>query len=343
MRKILIGLFFICSFNLFSTAPNLTNKERTSPPPKVIRTCCAFGSDLSVARIPFVRKTDITSIENVGRHHYLGSNEEGNGIVYTKKGGFLDLGHLRDYADWTAFLYITVKDAADNGVDVELNLGTEGGQKKLLVYDPSQFSNDELFELAGRIAYDLSVWHEIATWFGASYIPLVPERYSSFSPEDLYSNLLGITLGIQALKSELEFDEAMTILLADKMDKLGVVQTAKETYDAMEQVKDVWWTRDKPLPSRKILIRKYLDSEFDLTPWLVPNDELYQIPYVIVKPDKKYSDFFEIKIHLTRRFIPMTHASTFVDRTISQKDFMWINNYIENYERILDLKIDQKL
>ena len=48
--------------------------------------------------------------------------------------------------------------------------------------------------LAQWIAFQLSTWHEIATWFGWSALSIFPEEASAFSPEDLYSNLLGIRI-----------------------------------------------------------------------------------------------------------------------------------------------------
>ena len=44
------------------------------------------------------------------------------------------------------------------------------------------------------LAWQLSVWHEIATWYGWSHVSAFPEIASAFSPEDFYSNLLGIWL-----------------------------------------------------------------------------------------------------------------------------------------------------
>ena len=42
--------------------------------------------------------------ENLGRHGYRNGGGEKNGIVYTCRGGHIDIAHLRKAADWTAFL-----------------------------------------------------------------------------------------------------------------------------------------------------------------------------------------------------------------------------------------------
>src|SRR5680860_862991 len=99
-----IVLIFLVSHS-YAEAPVLTQKEIANPPPRIIRTCCGFGANIGVAGVPFYKKTDITTVAEMGPHHFLGGKEEQNGNIYTKRGGFIDLGHLRDCADWTAYLY----------------------------------------------------------------------------------------------------------------------------------------------------------------------------------------------------------------------------------------------
>lgn len=313
-------------------APALTSEELLLPPPRIIRTCCSFGSNLSVARIPFVTQTDITSLEDIGPHHYLGHKSEGNGIIYTRHGGFIDLGHLRDCADWTAYLYTRIVFHPKNGKPILIDLGMEGGPKTLALNLPPNFSNAKAYELAGKIAYDLSVWHEIATWFGTSYIPLIPERYSSFSPEDLYSNLLGVKLAQQALKSDLNYNEAMTMLLAGTLAELEAVPTLAETYNAMEAVENLWWTRKKPIPSKDIIITRYMGNGPTLTPWLVPCKGCLPAPYILKKPDASFSDLYELRIKLNHKFPLKELIAIPPDRFISQKDFGYLISYIEGYE-----------
>ena len=85
--------------------------------------------------------------------------------------GFIDMAHLRDQSDWTAYLYTQILEHKKKG-SLSIVLGREGGEKTLNVSIPSNLNNQDLINLAGKIAYDLSVWHEIATWFGASSIPV---------------------------------------------------------------------------------------------------------------------------------------------------------------------------
>ena len=338
-NAVILGLFLLSGFSLFAKAPFLTAYELSSPPPKIIRTCCSYGIDLGVAGFPSIRRTDITSIADIGPHQYLGSTEEGNGIVYTKRGGFIDLGHLRDYADWTAYLYNLILASQLNGDSITIDFGNEGGAKSLSLHIPPGFDNLDAYELAGGIAYDLSLWHEIATWFGASYVPMIPERYSSFSPEDLYSNLLGVHLGIAALKSDLEYDDAMTQLLSNMLDSLESVSTFGETYAAMEKVENIWWSGEKSLPSKKILLKRYFDTDSMLTPWLVPGMSSDLPPYKLNKPDAGFSGLYELRIKLNYRFPIDDILSAQLDRTITQKDFGIFMAYVKQDVDDLELKM----
>jgi len=319
-------LLIFCFTLASAEPPDLSSRLLSAPPHRVIRTCCAFGSDLRLMLVPILRYTDITSVDQLGPHSYLGNDGEGNGIIYTQHGGFVDMGHLRDQADWTAYLYSRIVLARKTG-KLTLHLGREGGPKLLNLFIPDNLSIDDALQLAGRIAYDLSVWHEIATWYGSSAIPFVPERYSSFSIEDPYSNLLGITIGIAAIKSGLPYEEAMTGLIGNTLEKLCAVASQNETYNAMEAVRNIWWTRDKHLPSRKVIIAHQLWVYYCLEPWLVPGwDDNNQALYDLSVPDKTtdgrlLDTFYELNFKLNYKFPVKEIFASKTDRRVTQADF----------------------
>ena len=321
---------------LAAKTPVLSDKELASPPPRIIRTCCSFGSEVGMMGIPFVKWTDITSIADIGPHTYLGSKEEANGIIYTKRGGFIDIGHVRDIADWTGYLASVILMNQSKEKDIIINLGIEGGRKTLTIKIPIDLDRSSVFQLAGQIAYDLSLWHEISTWFGASFIPLIPERYSSFSPEDLYSNLLGVRLAIHALESDLDYEEAMTQLIERKLQELESVTTIAETYDAMEKVESIWWTRKKRLPSKKILLKRYFDSELKLQPWLIPGQESDKAALLLDKPNNEIADFYLLEIKLNYKFPLRFIYPSKIGRIITQKDFSTLQNYIKEEVKELE-------
>lgn len=323
---LLIIIFCFIVVSLQAKAPVFPVSQPDPKPHRIIRTCCSFGTEMQLFAIPGVKLTETTSIEKIGPHHYLGDANEENGIIYSRRGGFIDMAHLRDQADWTAYLYTQLLNNKSKG-SLELDLGHEGGEKTLNVSISFNMKNQDLIQLAGKIAYDLSVWHEIATWFGASSIPFVPERYSSFSIEDPYSNLLGVTIGIQALQSELPYEEAVTEIISKTLKKLDAVTNEAETYLAMEAVRDIWWTRDKKLPSSKVLLQRQLQVYSCLQPWLVPGwIGTNKVPYELKVPEftsdgQTLNSFYHLEFKLNYKFPFHKMFPERKDRNITQNDF----------------------
>lgn len=323
---LLFATTFFCSIILQAKAPVFPISQPDPKPHRIIRTCCSFGTEMRLFAIPGVKLTETTSLEKIGPHHYLGNTSEENGIIYSRRGGFIDMAHLRDQSDWTAYLYSQLLENKNNGM-LSMVLGREGGEKNLKVSIPSNIDNLDLIHLAGKIAYDLSVWHEIATWFGASTIPFVPERYSSFSFEDPYSNLLGVTIGIQALQSELPYEQAVTLIIKNYLKDLDAVSTEAETYLAMDAVHNIWWTRDKKLPSSKVLLKRELQVYHCLKPWLVPgwasqNNETseLEVPEFAVN-GQPLNNFYQLEFKLNYKFPFRKMFPERKDRKITQNDF----------------------
>ncbi len=289
----------LISFSLFAKAPKDVNLK--NPPPRIIRTCCSFGVEVKVAGMPFVKYTEVTSPELIGNHKYLGSKAENNGIIYTEKGGFIDMGHLRDIADFTAYLYLLIQDQRHSGA-FSLKLGNEGGMKTLTVNVPEKFTDEDVVHLAGKIAYDLSVWHEISTSYGASFIPLVPERYSSFSVEDAYSNLLGVHLGMKSILGSGEYESEMTINVKEVLGNLKAVKDRESTIEAMNAVKDIWWSGKAKLPSRKVLIKRQFEVYDCVYPMLINSEKIENsvenkvcVP-MLSSNDESFNDFYKLSI-----------------------------------------------
>ncbi|MGB0929777.1 MAG: DUF4056 domain-containing protein [Chitinophagales bacterium] len=333
----ILRCFFLLflSFGLQSVSakgPVLSTKKLQSPPPRIIRTCCSFGVKVSLFRLP-IKITEITSVEKIGLHQYMGNAKEKNGIVYTHKGGFIDLGHVRDQADWTAYLYTQILQHQSTGEWTQ-KIGYEGGTKELKIQISQDLTEEDIVQLAGKIAYDLSVWHEISTWFGASTIPLVPERYSSFSVEDAYSNLLGARLGMKALKSDLPYPEAMTQLIAQTLEELEAVETTEETEAAMEVVREIWWSGKKALPNRNVLIARELNVYPRVYPWLIPQQNTLVEGRLLSVPQtnhlgKNLSDFYQFSIKLNYKFPFKKIFPNRRNRVITQMDFDTLLRYAE--------------
>jgi hypothetical protein len=329
LQTALILTLCFSAFQGFAKAPVLTKKEISVAPARIIRTCCGFGVEIGIAGVPFAKKTDITSREIMGTHTYMGGKTEKNGIIYTRRGGFLDMGHLRDCADWTAYLYNLIKTSQTDPHFTRMELRNEGGAKSLVLNVPKDLDEEKIVELAGKISYDMSLWHEISTWFGESYIPLVPEKFSSFSPEDMYSNLMGVHMGMRAIKSNLDYNQAMTNELSKMLDSLESVNTEAETFEAMAKVNQVWYTNTKKYPSNKITLKRYINVEADFIPWLVPGYESQLPPYLLQKPDSTLTIYYELSLKLNFRF-PVDSIITEKSRhVITQNDFETFVGYIK--------------
>lgn len=339
MRTTILTLLLLTSTILHSTAKPLLPDQfnRDSHPPRIIRTCCMFGSKVGIAVLSFVKLTEVTSLDRMGSHHYLGKPSENNGIIYTKEGGFIDAGHMRDQADWTAYLYSLMRQERYREC-IFLKLGYEGGNKRLSISVPPDLSDDDLLLLAGRMAYDLSLWHEIATWFGVRSVPLVSEQFSSFSVEDSYSNLLGVSLGMEAVKSDLSYDKAMTRLVSEKLNALKVVRNETETLQAMEMVRDLWWTRKARMPSTRVQIARLTSLYDTIVPMLIPDTGLIvHHPQPVIAPSvtskgDSLTHFYDLSIKLNHKFPVGQLFPGITNKTITQKQF-----------GILVTEIDRKL
>lgn len=264
------------------------------PAPRRLRPCCAFGSGIKVrlgpVPIPGIMLDNMIGPQDVGTHRYdnglislqKGENgieivRESNGLVYTCRGGFLDTAHVRDYADWTVYLAAQIARAADSGTT--LTLESEGATRRIHIepLPPQLVSRTELrnavIALSQYIAFQLSVWHEISTWLGWSATAAFSEEASAFSPEDLYSNLVGIKIAGRVIgdghaATEREFNEHVSATLVKAVELLGGV--SKDVgRRAAGYVDGIWWQSEKRLPSADLVLKRNMDIGEVIAPWRV--------------------------------------------------------------------------
>jgi len=264
------------------------------PMPKGLRPCCAFGADLQVSLgplpVPMLELANVIGVDDLGPHQYdhgvltLQESRPGggvltserNGLVYTCRGGFVDTAHLRDWSDWTLYLSAVIARTLESGTTIVLP--DEGGRRRIvtLPVDPqrvAQYGQLPLaVPLAQWLAFQLSVWHEIATWYGWSATAF-SEAASAFSPEDLYSNLLGIkTAAILIYQSEVTseaaYNEHMNVAVPQLLERLGAVP-GEIGRTAMGSVDGIWWDSRARLPQKRLVRRRNMDEGTQLTPWLV--------------------------------------------------------------------------
>ena len=211
---------------------------------------------------------DPVGVDDLGKHTFSVSNainpwpmETSRGIVYTTRGGFLDIAHLRNALDLTRFVYDHVLTGFAHGQDeihfvaaepdvyiVKLDAPDgwriEPGSKQI----PPDEAREAAIEVAGRVAYLMTTWHEVITWYGYKGYGLVTEQPSAFSYDDAASHRVGVEVAMRALRLEADptrFDQAATAALNDYLHELGILEPS-QTVERMEAVKGDWWAKSLP-------------------------------------------------------------------------------------------------
>jgi hypothetical protein len=225
---------------------------------------------------------------HLGRHRYerlprlFGPVETERGILYTTRGGFIDLAHVRIAIDWMRHCTRLAREAMARG---EPTLAVEGPDETAfhVWFDyPSDWSTKGPLERAraiegasrragGRLAYLILTWHEVATWFGYRSF-FFDESPSAFTYDDTVATLVGLRVGERAMAAEaserdVDFDDAATEALGAELHRLGAV-TPERTNQAVRAVKGVWWTEAGPLKRQVDVCGCDVDV---VRPWLVPN------------------------------------------------------------------------
>ncbi|WP_323857294.1 DUF4056 domain-containing protein [Xenorhabdus doucetiae] len=252
-------------------------------PPEGLRACCAFGYDLKVQLrnipVPFYVIDNIVEAEKLGEHHYndsvigssaalLGISKEKVGLLYTRKGGFIDIAHVRDTADYTLYLFSQIY--AHLGQEWELTLNNELAARKIhfFAFPPPQAPAERYTlsaYLAAKLAFQLAVWHEIAQWYGYQSVPGFSEGISAFSPEDLYSNLLGARLTLTLIleghaASVAQFSAAMGKILPMALHELGDYPRSG-TKAMFDSVDGVWWNSYRRIPEKFLVLHRNYDIQ----------------------------------------------------------------------------------
>ncbi len=261
-----------------------------------LRPCCAFGSELraslfGIIPIPGYSIPNVIGIGDLGPHTYdsgifVGVSDgratgrfdpEHNGLIYTCRGGFIDTAHVRDNVDWAIYFAAQIGRLAIDGGEIEIP--DEGGRRRVVfralppeILDRYGLGN-VVSTLAQWLAFQASIWHEIATWYGWSAVPLFPERASAFSPEDLYSNALGIRLAagvvaVRAASNDTSYDRTIDRWTRSALHELGAVDR-KGGIGAADLVDGLWWDSARRVPDERLLLRRNIDLSRVLEPWTV--------------------------------------------------------------------------
>ena len=262
--------------------------------PRSLRPCCAFGTDLGVelkgVAVPGFALANVVGPADLGPHRYDNGfisidrkdrrgwiDNEKNGIVYTCRGGFIDVAHVRDNADLTLFLTAAISRGMDERFSISL---PPQGAEIRVVGGPvdsdrlGRFGRRALsVEAAQWAAFQLSIWHEIATWYGFAALESWPEKVSAFSPEDLYSNLLGTKVAGGIIRegganSGQEYERGMDVWIQRVLERLEALPQ-EGGRAATKFVDGAWWDSTKRLPDWDLVSRRYMALGPELEPWLI--------------------------------------------------------------------------
>jgi hypothetical protein len=214
-----------------------------SGPPRI-----RFGSYPSSNLGTFFKGPDL------GAHGYTFRLAEKNGVVYTCRGGHLDIIHVRITADWTAYLIArTYEHLMNHDTEFSYKLAVDRSRNFIRLTYPENWdalpkvaqraiAREIAFALGPYLAFTMTTWHEMLTWYGFKCVGPFPEYPSAFSWEDSYSNLVGTIVGVRALQdAQHPYNQAVKIALSDQMQKLGV-QPARVARTASESVRGQWFT-----------------------------------------------------------------------------------------------------
>ncbi|WP_241898918.1 MULTISPECIES: DUF4056 domain-containing protein [unclassified Erwinia] len=265
------------------------------PAPEGLRPCCAFGYNLHAQllgiAVPFYQLDNVMTPDSTGYHHYndslmrglinlMGIGDEHNGIIYTSHGGFIDTAHVRDSADMTVYLFSQLQ--ARLGQTFRLQLSDELARRQIqfraFTPPPSAKQRYALSAwLAARLAFQLAAWHEIAQWYGFESVPGFPEGVSAFSPEDLYSNLLGTRIAVALIltgqtASREQYDSAMAQGLHEALIQLGG-QPASATRFHFDMLDGRWWNSRRRLPEKYLVRQRNYSVSDQRFPTPVPGEQ----------------------------------------------------------------------
>jgi hypothetical protein len=290
-------------------------------PPESLRPCCAFGYDLHVRAIgvpiPVYQIGNVLTLDTLGHHHYndsalgavtnlIGLSEEKTGLIYTHRGGFIDIAHVRDTADNTLYLFSKIYPKLGQRwrFFYSEELGLRRVQLKAFTPPAGMTQRYTIAAwLAGKIGFELAQWHEIAQWYGFPSVPGFSEEISAFSPEDLYSNLLGARLAITVILqghagSVDDYNKAMDVELKKTLAGLGAVNR-EETEKMFREVDGDWWNSHRRVPDKFLVLKRNYQLSDNRFPTPVPFEKAQ--PYELTMPVNvegfTLSSLGELQIH----------------------------------------------
>jgi hypothetical protein len=193
--------------------------------------------------------------KDLGSHDYYWPFPEKNGIAYTCGGGHIDVVHMRNGIDWTAYLvaesykHIMRKDpgfSCKMPVDRSrsyIRITYPPGWDYLSKEDRSDIAEKMALAIGPYLTFTMVSWHEVTTWYGYKSMGIPVEYDSAFSWEDSFSNLLGTVIATRALQDKKHsYNKAVTLAINEELRTLGIVSSAREARETSKSMKGLWYT-----------------------------------------------------------------------------------------------------
>jgi hypothetical protein len=222
---------------------------------------------------------DTADPNDLGQHAYdeqHGDSETKRGIIYTCRGGFIDIAHVRKSADMCKYVAVRAEMALLNDWSAFrvkslepsifiVRLDYPPYWKSLSPTEKKMLARELSIRIAQRTAMVIMTWHEVITWFGYQSSPIASERQSAFTWDDTGAHAFGITVAGRALHDSIHgWDQAMTREINIALRELGAA-TPNQTMFAVNRVRGLWWSGFDPL-------KRQIDMGWDgrpIEPWLV--------------------------------------------------------------------------
>ncbi|HXH29407.1 MAG TPA: DUF4056 domain-containing protein [Bacteriovoracaceae bacterium] len=286
------------------------------------RPCCGFSRSFFTKTLRLTKYIDSSKL---GAHSYNRSGEGDKvGILYSCNGGFIDVSHLRDNADWAAHILFNLPTWLGSGQEVPVR--NEDGFTKRSVLFP-KFTAEELKSLTAEdkekisisVGFSMALLHEIATAFNI-------QGASSFSVEDAYSNLLGSYLGVKAATGPLPYNKELTNVLDSTISDLGGL-SKDETKLVHKSVMNTWW-KGSLFGRYTTVLKRDMSFEGDVVPFMVNHSACQNVAPValeipkVLSNGKQVNDYYQVQAELNESTIKgLNKYGADVGKTISQHDF----------------------
>jgi len=225
-----------------------------------------------------ITKVNFRDPSDLGRHRTV---TERNGMVGTCEGGFIDLGHVRNAVDLTRWLARGIESKIMKGKSGHSFSLTDPSRHYLEITYPDKWdelgaseretiAKDVSIQAAAHAIYMSTTWHEIITYLGWKPVG-IPVFISALSPEDNYSNLLGVVIGATALRdTDNSFNQAVTLAMNKEFRALGI-QPKSDVRAASKNIYGLWYVGEGYFGVK--MLRRHLDiglGDNMVEPWLIP-------------------------------------------------------------------------